>query len=103
MRLLSLLFTLAAHAAAQVDPTAPCANTQAGAPQCCYSNKTATVMGGIDFVDLASKKQGTDSPVFGLESITAQLNGYTFQFLTDANKAAFEADPWSYAPAYGGF
>jgi len=60
-------------------------------------------MGGIDFVDLASKTQGKDTAIFGIPSITAQLNGYTFQFLTVSNKAAFEADPWSYAPAWGGF
>ena len=34
---------------------------------------------------------------------SAELDGYTFLFSSAANRALFEADPWKYAPAYGGF
>jgi len=72
--------------------------------QCCYGNKTRAVMGGIDFVDLARKKDmGTDEASYGLLGITSELNGYEFRFLTEANKQVFTQDPWSFAPAWGGF
>lgn len=60
-------------------------------------------MGGVDFVDLAGKVQGTDSPSYGKASISATLNGYRFLFLSSQNQELFEADPWSFAPAWGGF
>lgn len=60
-------------------------------------------MGGIDFFDLASKKQGVDSPAMGSPSFTAELSGYTFHFLSAANRDGFNTDPWAYAPAWGGF
>ena len=34
---------------------------------------------------------------------TSELSGGTFRFASAANKALFDADPWKYAPAYGGF
>jgi YHS domain-containing protein len=61
------------------------------------------VLGGVDFFDLASKKQGTDGPVYGSSKFTATLSGYTFYFLNAANRDAFNSDPWAYAPAWGGF
>lgn len=30
-------------------------------------------------------------------------HAWTFHFKNAANKAAFEADPWRYAPQFGGF
>jgi len=45
----------------------------------------------------------TGEAAYGSSSITAELNGYTFNFLTEANKQAFTQDPWSFAPAWGGF
>jgi len=104
MQVFSLLFaTMAGLAAAQVDPKAPCPDATPTSATCCYTNKGSAVMGGVDFVDLASKKQGVDSPVFGDSSISTTLNGYTFHFLNSANKDAFNKDPWSFAPAWGGF
>jgi YHS domain-containing protein len=61
------------------------------------------VAGGIDFVDLAGKTQGKDAPAFGDASHKTTLNGFPFHFTSDANRAAFDADPWTYAPAWGGF
>ena len=34
---------------------------------------------------------------------TAKLNGYSFYFKNAANQGKFTADPWKYAPAWGGF
>ena len=31
------------------------------------------------------------------------VGNYTFWFSTEANKAKFVADPWKYAPRWGGF
>jgi YHS domain-containing protein len=86
-----------------VDPKAKCPDATPRTPECCTANKTAPVMGGIDFVDLAGKTQGKDGPVYSGMKFTSLLNGYTFGFLSQANKDTFDADPWSYAPAWGGF
>ena len=100
----SLFVVFAAAAAAQNDPNAKCPNARPSGAQCCYTNKTNAVMGGIDFVDLAlNQKNMTGEAAYGSSSITAELNGYTFNFLTEANKQAFTQDPWSFAPAWGGF
>ena len=85
------------------DPKAKCITATPSTPQCCYANTTAPVLGGIDMVDLASKVQGSGVPSFGLPEHSATLNDFTFWFLTADNAAIFQADPWSYAPAWGGF
>lgn len=68
----------------------------------CYTNKTAVALGGVDFVDLATKA-ATAVPSIGSSDFSATLSGYTFHFLNAANRDAFNADPWTFAPAYGGF
>jgi hypothetical protein len=85
------------------DPAAQCTTATPSTPQCCYGNMTAPVLGGIDMVDLSAKTQGTGVGSFGLPEHSATLNNFTFYFLTAANAATFEADPWTYAPAWGGF
>lgn len=62
-------------AAAQVDPKAPCPYTTPRDASCCYNHTLAPVLGGVDFVDLAGRKQGRDSPVFGNQQFAAKLNG----------------------------
>jgi YHS domain-containing protein len=42
-------------------------------------------------------------PVPGDAAITHDWNGATWRFSTEANRAAFAADPEAYAPQYGGF
>ena len=42
-------------------------------------------------------------PVAGDAAITAEWNGVTWQFASDANKNAFLSDPARYAPQYGGY
>jgi len=62
------------------------------------------VLSGIDFVDLfENKKESVDAPEFGSSSVTTTLNGYKFWFKSAANRDKFAADPWTYAPAFGGF
>lgn len=60
-------------------------------------------MGGVDFVDLAHKRQGKDGAVFGSAQFARNLSGYVFHFVSAENAATFEADPWTFAPAWGGF
>ena len=89
-----------------MDPAAPCQVTGDDTEGCCWTDKRFPVMGGVDFVDLATNKvQGVDSPalVEGLPQHERYLNGYVFVFLSSTNAALFEADPWRYAPAFGGF
>lgn len=57
-----------------------------------------TALGGYDAV--AYHTQG--SAVRGDESITLSYEGATWRFASEANRAAFEADPDAYAPQYGG-
>jgi YHS domain-containing protein len=74
------------------------------AAQC--SSTDNPVLGGIDFVDFYSRtgenSQG-DTAVEGLSTIQSVYNGYTFNFLTESNKAAFEKSPETYVPQFGGF
>jgi|ERR1719362_146302 len=102
----SILLALTASVAyGQIETGAPCSTTMPsnGGNGCCYQDKKTAVMGGVDFVDLAHKKQGKDGAVFGKKKFTQKLNGYSFYFLTAANAATFKKNPWSYAPAWGGF
>jgi len=91
----------AAHG--QVESGAPCSNTMPSNDACCYEDKNTPVMGGVDFVDLANKKQGQDGAVFGSSDHKKTLSGYAFHFLSAANAETFAKDPWKYAPAWGGF
>jgi len=68
------------------------------------TDKSLPVLKGVDFVDLLeNKKESVDVPEFGVSSVTSTLNGYTFWFKNTANRDKFAADPWAYAPAFGGF
>ena len=44
-----------------------------------------------------------DGPTAGVAQYKATLNGYSFHFKNAANAATFAADPWTWAPAWGGF
>lgn len=44
-----------------------------------------------------------NSAVKGFPNITAQYDGATYEFASEANKALFTANPEKYAPQYGGF
>ena len=56
-----------------------------------------------DFVDLATNKAAGAAPDFGEARFSATLSGFSFHFKSQANADAFDADPWSFAPAWGGF
>jgi len=42
-------------------------------------------------------------PTEGRRNITREFRGVTYRFATAANKAAFDADPAKYEPAFGGW
>ena len=72
-----------------------------------YIDPTGFAVSGHDVVayfDLPQAAVGQSQPaaVPGKASITAEYNGATFAFSTEANKAKFEADPAKYAPQYDG-
>ena len=92
-----------ATARGQVDPASPCPDARPSDASCCSSNHSAPVMGGVDFVDLATNKAAGAAPDFGEARFSVSLSGYSFHFKSQANADAFDADPWSFAPAWGGF
>jgi len=72
----------------------------------CCSDPGLPVLGGVDVVSLFS--QNPESlPVIGSEEFSASLltsmGNYHFFFTNAENRDEFQADPWKYAPAYGGF
>lgn len=72
-----------------------------------YVDQTGFAVSGYDVVayfSLPSNPVGTAQPagVPGKASITADYNGATFAFATEANRDAFLADPAKYAPQYDG-
>lgn len=72
-----------------------------------YVDGTGFAASGYDVVAYFGLEQsavGTSQPagVPGNAAITADYNGAKFAFSSEANKAAFEADPAKYAPQYDG-
>lgn len=72
-----------------------------------YVDDTGFAASGYDVVayfslDQAPVGQTQPNGVQGKAAITSEYNGATFAFSTEANKAAFEADPAKYAPQYDG-
>jgi len=43
------------------------------------------------------------TPVKGNSDITSMWKGVIWRFSSQANREAFEASPWAYAPQYGGY
>lgn len=72
-----------------------------------YVDRTGYAASGYDVVAYFSLDQnpvGQSQPaaVPGKASITAEYNGATFAFATEANRDAFLADPAKYAPQFDG-
>jgi len=65
------------------------------------------VLAGYDVVEYRRLESGTDVDVQGFAKYSSDVKTstgtYTFWFATDANRKVFAADPWKYAPAWGGF
>jgi hypothetical protein len=59
---------------------------------------SSTGAGGFDVVAYVTDGK----PVVGQRTISAEWKGANWRFATQANRAAFLADPATYAPAYGG-
>lgn len=66
-----------------------------------YQNAGIAIDGAdaVAFFDLSED----DDPVIGLPEHAVDWNGATWHFATAARRAAFEATPEAYAPAYGGY
>ena len=87
------LFTVLALASAQAGPQ--------------YIDGSGYAVGGYDpvaYFDLEQAPVGGEQPeaVPGREDITAEYNGATWAFASEANREAFLANPEKYAPAYDG-
>jgi YHS domain-containing protein len=72
-----------------------------------YVDATGFAASGYDVVsyfDLpqADVGQPQQPPLAGNSAVTAEYNGATFAFATEANRARFLADPTAYAPQYDG-
>jgi YHS domain-containing protein len=92
--------TIAAAAAAFSFASAAFAGDQ-------YIDETGFAVSGYDVVAYFSLPQNAvgqtqTTPVVGNKSITAEHNGSTFAFSTEANRDAFAANPDKYAPQYDG-
>ncbi|MCA8882503.1 MAG: YHS domain-containing protein [Rhodobacteraceae bacterium] len=72
-----------------------------------YIDETGYAVSGYDVVsyfglDQAPVGQAQPEPEKGLATITADYNGATFAFASEANRDAFLADPAHFAPQYDG-
>lgn len=72
-----------------------------------YVDETGFAVSGYDpvaFFDLEAAPSGEPQPkaVPGRADITAEWNGATWAFASEANRDRFLADPEAYAPAYDG-
>ncbi len=72
-----------------------------------YVDETGFAVSGYDVVayfNLDQAPVGTAQPegVKGNSDITAEYNGATFAFSTEANRDAFQADPAKFAPQFDG-
>ena len=72
-----------------------------------YLDETGYAVSGFDVVAYRSLPQsplGQDQPqaIAGHAAITAEYNGATFAFASEANRDAFVANPAYYAPQYDG-
>ncbi|WP_417494457.1 YHS domain-containing (seleno)protein [Maricaulis sp.] len=63
-----------------------------------YTDRQGRALNGYDAVSYFSET----GPVRGLETITTEYNGASWWFASEANRAAFIAEPARYAPAYDG-
>lgn len=72
-----------------------------------FVDDTGFAVSGYDVVsyfslDQSPVGQSQPAPLPGKSDITAEYNGATFAFATEANRDAFVADPAKYAPQYDG-
>src|SRR5262245_53206990 len=71
------------------------------APAASLVNKDGAALGVQGYDPVAFFTEG--KPVAGLPSISFVLDGATYRFATEADRAAFQKDPAKYAPAFGGY
>jgi hypothetical protein len=81
---IAALFTLGLTAAAQAGEQ--------------YIDRSGAAVGGYDVTTYHS----AETPVEGLEDITAEHNGAVWRFASEDNRERFLADPEAFIPAYDG-
>ncbi|MEO1563324.1 MAG: YHS domain-containing (seleno)protein [Pseudomonadota bacterium] len=64
-----------------------------------WFSETGPAIGGYDPVAYFDE----NGPVKGSEEFTSEYDGGVFHFANALNKAAFDEDPATYAPQYGGY
>jgi YHS domain-containing protein len=70
--------------------------------QCCSASNGA-VMGGFDVVEIWKMAYPTVGDPSLSYSLTTSYGNFNFLFVSQDNLNAFAANPWFYAPRYGGF
>ena len=99
MRLSRIALTLAVALMAAPAAAAQSAPGQAVAKTLVNVDRQGLAVQGYDPVAFHTQR----AALKGDPAITATHLGATYRFASAANKAAFEADPARYAPAYGGY
>lgn len=74
-------------------------HAQAGKPEVFTGIVKGVAVGGYDPVSYFAEGRA----VKGKPGIASQHAGVTWRFSSEANRAAFEAEPGRYAPQYGGY
>ena len=90
------LLLIAALVCAPLAATAPAMAKQ---PAFYTTTKEKLALSGYDPVAYFN----VGKPTKGAGSIAASFEGATWYFASEANRAAFQADPAKYAPQYGGY
>lgn len=96
-----ILIALMAASAATVAAFTPLYDTRAKAaePPVFTGLVTGVAVGGYDPVAYFTERK----PVKGGKDTTAEHEGVTWRFASEATRAAFQANPAKYAPQYGGY
>jgi len=86
-------------AAAAAAPVIAFAATRSAAQTAQFYNNDGIAIDGSDAVSYFTEGR----PVQGDAAFALTYMGVTWHFASEANRAAFEADPEAYAPQYGGY
>jgi len=85
--------------AAVAAPVVALAATRSAADTAQFYNNGGIAIDGSDAVAYFTEGR----PVSGNAAYTVDWMGVTWQFVSEENRAAFEAEPSAYAPQYGGY
>jgi len=99
MRLASLITAMALALGAVAPSTVLAQATLAASAKVLVNAKNGLALEGYDPMSFFA----VGAPTRGQPAITAEHNGATYRFASEANRARFATDPEKYAPQYGGF